>query len=961
MIRLITCVGLFLATVLLCNVQAQNPSFVQKRTGLRDFIVPTGAGITQLEITAVGATGGGNANAPAGTGGTVSLAFDVGPGELIEEGDHIRVIVGSSGLLQNNRGGGGGASGVVNCKTDPVNCAAGELLMVAGGGGGAASNVVIPGNLHFGKGATNIQGTGLGGVGALSAGGGGFLSDGGNATFPRGIGGKKADFTAISPGFETTGRGQGFGAGGPQNQIPRAGGGGGGYTGGDGVDGDRGGNGGSNFFHAGATFIANDPGIDGGATKLMDGHVTIQCIPALAPTGQALDFDGLNDYVEIGIEGFPLLKESRTIEAWVRTAPGGFGGTVFSYGANPAFSAPNLFMRVGTDGSVDWLTGSAGTDLNTDIATHFTPNGLSPVNDGNWHHIAFTYIEPLGNPTPVGTPNNGDLTSNLMTIYVDGVAIANRNPFVSGQQGINTQFALGLAFIGATVPNNIGFISGFFDGTIDEFRIWDRAKTAAEIEAARCSELTLPQAGLVAYYNCNTGIGGGDNTALNPQADILYTQAGTVQNHGDLKNFALNGASSNWVQPGFVENCASDPDADMDGIADADDNCPNDANADQADGDTDDVGDVCDNCPSDANTNQADGDTDDVGDVCDNCPADANTNQADGDTDDVGDVCDNCPATANTNQADGDTDDVGDVCDNCPADANANQADGDNDGVGNVCDNCPAVANAGQEDANNNGIGDACEGMAPPPSVSFDYKNAENGANAPTNRAIKPQLRLTNTSTTATYNLADFTIRYYFTEDNSAMMSVSCVSSDAGCGNTSLSLMALTPGVAMADHYLEVGYSSGTIAPGQRAEVKARIDKPSGSNFDETNDYSYMASTGNHVSNSSITVYYKGNLILGTPPCPGCRTSGPIPTADVEATSFQVFPNPFAEAFAVEFDEAPEETYELQLLNTMGQLVYKTKTSDASLKINMSDMAKGIYILQINQEGVVQTQKLIKE
>ncbi len=58
-------------------------------------------------------------------------------------------------------------------------------------------------------------------------------------------------------------------------------------------------------------------------------------------------------------------------------------------------------------------------------------------------------------------------------------------------------------------------------------------------------------------------------------------------------------------------------DADEDGVADDADNCPADANADQANGDEDGVGDVCDNCPDDANADQADEDDDGHGDVCD--------------------------------------------------------------------------------------------------------------------------------------------------------------------------------------------------------------------------------------------------------------------------------------------------------------------------------------------------------
>ena len=45
-------------------------------------------------------------------------------------------------------------------------------------------------------------------------------------------------------------------------------------------------------------------------------------------------------------------------------------------------------------------------------------------------------------------------------------------------------------------------------------------------------------------------------------------------------------------------------DGDEDGVLDADDNCPQHFNDDQADGDEDGVGDACDNCPEIANPAQ---------------------------------------------------------------------------------------------------------------------------------------------------------------------------------------------------------------------------------------------------------------------------------------------------------------------------------------------------------------------
>ncbi len=85
-----------------------------------------------------------------------------------------------------------------------------------------------------------------------------------------------------------------------------------------------------------------------------------------------------------------------------------------------------------------------------------------------------------------------------------------------------------------------------------------------------------------------------------------------------------------------VANC---PDADNDGVCDADDNCPNDANPNQEDADNDGIGDVCDDCPNDPDN---DADNDGIcGDV-DNCPNNANPNQEDLDNDGIGDACDPC-------------------------------------------------------------------------------------------------------------------------------------------------------------------------------------------------------------------------------------------------------------------------------------------------------------------------------
>lgn len=78
-------------------------------------------------------------------------------------------------------------------------------------------------------------------------------------------------------------------------------------------------------------------------------------------------------------------------------------------------------------------------------------------------------------------------------------------------------------------------------------------------------------------------------------------------------------------------------DSDLDGVCNAEDNCPAVFNPDQIDSDEDGIGDLCDDCPDDP-LNDVDGDGFCAGE--DNCPFVGNSSQDDRDGDGLGDACD---------------------------------------------------------------------------------------------------------------------------------------------------------------------------------------------------------------------------------------------------------------------------------------------------------------------------------
>lgn len=216
----------------------------------------------------------------------------------------------------------------------------------------------------------------------------------------------------------------------------------------------------------------------------------------------------------------------------------------------------------------------------------------------------------------------------------------------------------------------------------------------------------------------------------------------------------------------------SSVDRDNDGVADATDNCPDDANPDQSDFDHNGAGDACDLCTDGGDQdvdhdgipdgcdgcigigadvdhdniddgcdacigNGTDADHDGIDDACDSCIG----NGSDADHDGIDDACDSCvqkfvdtdmdgkddgcdPCVAFPVGLDSDGDGIENACDPC---VNGRQHDEDGDGAFDACDNCAAVKSATQFDSDQDGVGDACD-EDPINHESFDAFDAQNPA-----------------------------------------------------------------------------------------------------------------------------------------------------------------------------------------------------------------------------------------
>jgi hypothetical protein len=220
---------------------------------------------------------------------------------------------------------------------------------------------------------------------------------------------------------------------------------------------------------------------------------------------KALDFDGVNDYVNVPASS-TLNLSSFTVETWVKTTQSKPMARLIAKSA----SGRNNYTL---------MMNSGYPQVRFDnILTSFSAQGGYTINDGQWHHIAGVYDQSAGS----------------LKLYIDGTLVA--TSAASGTPVNNTE------------PMSLGRFDGTFGmysaATLDDIRVWNIARSASQIADNYAGRLIGNESGLVLYYDCEEFAG----------SNILTNKAGNASLNATLNNMNLGSCWVNGSESFSVSN-----------------------------------------------------------------------------------------------------------------------------------------------------------------------------------------------------------------------------------------------------------------------------------------------------------------------------------------------------------------------------------------------------------------------
>ena len=248
-----------------------------------------------------------------------------------------------------------------------------------------------------------------------------------------------------------------------------------------------------------------------------DGTLTNGPASAIGRIGQALSFDGGEDYVRIPSKTYFQGNQNLTISLWFKyeiKGTGFFEQDIITKKFDAESKDYSLRVNEST-GAVLW--GSEVADIPYSLSSADTV--ASP---NTWYH----YVAILNK------------TADVLTLYINGVQVAQDTTFGSNSDATSQDIAIGSTLF---TPNNFNFV-----GSIDDVRIYNRALSGDEIKRLYKIGATLKVNTSISNDSLKKGLVGHwsfDGPTVISNANQTYVEDLSGQNNrGQLMNMSTSTA-----------------------------------------------------------------------------------------------------------------------------------------------------------------------------------------------------------------------------------------------------------------------------------------------------------------------------------------------------------------------------------------------------------------------------------